>query len=223
MWNEFNNLRDLRGPFSGHSISPINAKGKMAKCTKCRIYMRMPKTLTILTVVDPHLQDSRETEAREGASDTWVPRLTEPGTPPPSCRGNPVPPPAQCIQYPVLDKAPRISIRRVIWILASDIDTIYIYNTNTERHCCPSSTSTCLLANAVEYVWPRRKQNPSHIAPFPAAPKTTLGFEMINTNIRVHFFLAAQLRQGPRSVSEELFGSWLLIQYLSNSTNIHKY
>ena len=35
-------------------------------------------------------------------------------------------------------------------------------------------------------------------------------------------------RQGPRSVSEELFGSWLLIlysvfQYLSNSTNNHKY
>ena len=29
--------------------------------------------------------------------------------------------------------------------------------------------------------------------------------------------------QGPCSVSEELFGSWLLIQYLSNSTNIHKY
>ena len=86
--------------------------------------MRMPKTLTILTVVDPHLQDSRETEAREGASDTWVPRLTEPGTPPPSCRGNPVPPPAQCIQYPVLDKAPRISIRRVIWILASD--TVFV-------------------------------------------------------------------------------------------------
>ena len=123
MCNEFNNLRDLRGLFSGHNVSPINAQGKLAKCTKCRIYMRMPKTLTILTVVDPHLQDSRETEAREGASDTWVPRLTEPGTPPPSCRGNPVPPPAQCIQYPVLDKAPRISIRRVIWILASDTDT----------------------------------------------------------------------------------------------------
>ena len=30
-------------------------------------------------------------------------------------------------------------------------------------------------------------------------------------------------RQGPRSVSEELFGSWLLIQYLSNSTHTHKY
>ena len=32
-------------------------------------------------------------------------------------------------------------------------------------------------------------------------------------------------RQGPRSVSEELFGSWLLIliRYLSNSTNFHKY
>ena len=29
-------------------------------------------------------------------------------------------------------------------------------------------------------------------------------------------------RQGPCSVSEELFGSWLLTQYLSNSTNIHK-
>ena len=101
-------------------ISPINAQGKLAKCTKCRIYMRMPKTLTILTVVDPHLQDSRETEAREGASDTWVLRLTEPGTPPPSCRGNPVHP-----QYPVLDKAHRISIRRVIWILTSDTDTIY--------------------------------------------------------------------------------------------------
>ena len=57
----------------------------------------MPKTLTILTVVDPHLQDSRETEAREGASDTWVLRLTEPGTPLPSYRGNPVPPPAQYI------------------------------------------------------------------------------------------------------------------------------
>ena len=31
------------------------------------------------------------------------------------------------------------------------------------------------------------------------------------------------IRQGPRSVSEELFGFWLLIQYLSNSTNIQKY
>ena len=30
-------------------------------------------------------------------------------------------------------------------------------------------------------------------------------------------------RQGPLSASEELFGSWLLIQYLSNSTNTHKY
>ena len=30
-------------------------------------------------------------------------------------------------------------------------------------------------------------------------------------------------RQGPRSVSDELFRSWLLLLYLSNSTNIHEY